>query len=562
MRLAWERYIRSTQKEGKDYLGISIYELDLENMLKKLSKKIISGHFGKLLRYPPKFCKPKPSGMQRTISILPIDDALFFQAIANLVACNGYKKLSRNNDFVLGYVLNEEVSLGNKLLRKKDANYFLFEGYHKNYKKFADSTSQEFRKAKVKFKLETDLTGFYDTIPHYNLLSVLADDFGVSSDILELLEGLLNVWSGTSDGPTPGVGIPQSCDSSHLFANIYLHYIDEKIMARGISYFRYMDDICIFGYKKSELVETLTDLDFRMKSRGLCLNSEKTKIEEIRIDQKKDEQNEFRHFIYHENRDIQSEDIEDLYSTSSHISSDVVDQSATGDYEIDRNDQELLYGSDFTNEDILKLAREDLEKIVSELPDLVQKIKEEVRKPEPDKRILNLALQIGHRFRVAQSVINNCTGGYELFKTKTRNHWLILASILFWRIDQFCWILNLYNDDKIVKKGLLKILENNQQYEWVRSEILSSLVQSQSFSIKELREQFFPMLKKEESWYAKRYIYKLILTNCRDKNLFNSILIAAEDEGYGPLRREILFFSTLWKDGDSRSKQLVDIFDK
>ena len=50
--------------------------------------------------------------------------------------------------------------------------------------------------------------------------------------------------------------------------------------------FRYMDDICIFGYKRETLKWLSLNL-ILMKSRGLSLNSSKTSIEKISDDEKK-----------------------------------------------------------------------------------------------------------------------------------------------------------------------------------------------------------------------------------------------------------------------------------
>jgi len=85
-RLAWERYTRSNQRDGKDYIGISSFRRNLTLNTEVLSKEVISGKFDKNITRPPKFYKPKPNGTQRTITILPIKDALVFQAITNYVA--------------------------------------------------------------------------------------------------------------------------------------------------------------------------------------------------------------------------------------------------------------------------------------------------------------------------------------------------------------------------------------------------------------------------------------------------------------------------------------------
>jgi retron-type reverse transcriptase len=559
LRLAWERYIRSSQKEGKDYLGISIFEQDLDRLIRDLSRKIISGRYEKNLFIPPKFYKPKASGMQRTITILPIEDSLVCQAVANLVAQKGFDRLSRNNEFVLGNILSDGVAKGNKLLDQKNSNFFLFEPYVRNYKKFADSTSQEFRNAEVQYKLETDITGFYDTIPTHNLLSVLSDLFGVSGDILDLLEQCLIAWSGTRDGSTPGVGIPQSSDSSHLLANVYLHEVDEAMKASNLSYFRYMDDICIFGYKRHELEDALGRLDILMKSRGLSLNSQKTKIENISQEDKA--KKIFRSFEYQIDNNTVNEISSNLESNDYPVDADVAEQSSSGNI-YSNEDDKILFDNQSKQYDYLKIAQRDIQSVCNDLPDVLNRIKKFCENGNKIPRdIVNEALSLGFKYRVAQNVHFACKGKFKLKKANVRKYWLDLAEILFWRIDHICWVLAYFKNDAIVKRGLLNLLSKNVQFEWTRSEILNCLAKSQNFSVKELRQEIMPLLGAEKSWYPKRYIYKLLLAKCSYDNLFDTILASVRQEINGPLRREILFFSKLWESGDERSSKLLEIFD-
>jgi hypothetical protein len=161
---------------------------------------------------------------------------------------------------------------------------------------------------------------------------------------------------------------------------------------------------------------------------------------------------------------------------------------------------------------------------------------------------------------VAQEVIKNSTGKLDLKKKKLRSSFIYLAGKMFWKIEHFCWIFSYFENDKEVKKALIKLLAKNNLYEWCRAQILDCLTKSQEFSIKELREDFFQQLKSENSWYVKKSIYKLLLNKCEDPQLFKSILASARKESYGPLKREILYFSDLWEKGGVSNKKLADIF--
>ena len=72
LRLAWERYVRTGQREAKDYFGIKAFGSDLEGNLQKLSDLLCNKKFRPTS--PPKFYRPKSSGMQRTkIRVLRMD---------------------------------------------------------------------------------------------------------------------------------------------------------------------------------------------------------------------------------------------------------------------------------------------------------------------------------------------------------------------------------------------------------------------------------------------------------------------------------------------------------
>ena len=122
--LAWERYIRSVHRGAKDLLGIRAFGSNLEDNINSLSTKLLKNTF-KPSR-PPKFFRPKPNGMQRTITILPVEDALVYQAVANSIASNNYESLTKNNAFIFGSVLHEEVKEGIALLNNDDAGFYFF----------------------------------------------------------------------------------------------------------------------------------------------------------------------------------------------------------------------------------------------------------------------------------------------------------------------------------------------------------------------------------------------------------------------------------------------------
>ena len=279
LKLAYLRVVCWNDKTVKDRVGIRAFGVNLEENCKVLSKKICDNKYNPSRGF--KFYVPKPSYTLRTKTLLYIEDAILYQAIANKIAEKSYGILKQQEQFVFGSVLNPNVQIGEKLLNTKEPNFFFFKFWQSLFQKFKESVIQSIEVDKVKYKFETDITGFFDCIPHYNLLEVLSSQFKVEDEILDILSNCLNIWSGTRDGITPGVGIPQGPVPSFLFANLLLHGLDEKIINKGLKYYRYMDDIKIYGYDETELKYSLIVIDKYLKSVGLSINSKKTSIEKI-----------------------------------------------------------------------------------------------------------------------------------------------------------------------------------------------------------------------------------------------------------------------------------------
>ena len=290
MRLSWERMIRSNGTDIKDSFGIEVYSSNLDNNLVRLSEAIINGEFKP--QRPFKYYEPKASKTHRTKSVLSIEDALVYQAIDNTIATENYKRLEENNRFVFGSVLHPEVEKGLNLLNVPDADFYFFEYYIPLYNKFINSVNTEINDTNIRFKLETDITGFFDCIPHSKLMIIL-HKFGVEPEILDLLNDCLNIYSGTKESVTPGVGIPQGPAASFFFANVFLTDLDYEISQRGYTYYRYMDDIRIYEETEDELTEALVLIDNFLKGRALSLNTKKTSIEEFG----EDRESEKLHFL-------------------------------------------------------------------------------------------------------------------------------------------------------------------------------------------------------------------------------------------------------------------------
>jgi hypothetical protein len=110
LKLAYFRIVCWPERLVKDRFGIHAFGADLDNNLRLLSEKLISGKYSPQRAF--KYYEPKSSGTQRTKSLLMIEDALVYQAIANVIASRNYDLLAEHDNFVFGSVLVPETKQG------------------------------------------------------------------------------------------------------------------------------------------------------------------------------------------------------------------------------------------------------------------------------------------------------------------------------------------------------------------------------------------------------------------------------------------------------------------
>lgn len=93
--------------------------------------------------------------------------------------------------------------------------------------------------------------------------------------IIDHLERCLKKWCFRSTH-----GLPQNRDASSFLANIAMLSVDQAMLDRGYTYFRYMDDIRIAAPSKYKARSALQDLIVELRKIGLNVNSGKTEIVE------------------------------------------------------------------------------------------------------------------------------------------------------------------------------------------------------------------------------------------------------------------------------------------
>jgi hypothetical protein len=562
LELAFYRVKCWNDKLVKDQVGLRAFGADLENNCLKLSNKLLEGEYKPQRGF--KFYVPKSSLTNRTKTLLYIEDALVYQAIANQLAFENYHKLQEHHSFVFGSVLSPENKLGLDLLEKPEPNFFFFKFWKNLFATFKESIIHSVEVDKAKFKFETDITGFFDCIPHYNLMMVLSEQFGVEDEILDLLSQCLNIWSGTKDSITPGVGIPQGAEPSFLLANLLLHELDELIISNGFKYYRYMDDIKIYGYEKQELVTALVLIDKHLKGCGLSINSKKTSIEAMSEDMEDATVKElkkldtFAQYLYDEEGlevidTFTLDDIENDKQTDKHLAIHKELEKASGLAEQESQSfLEVKIDERLTEEaDIINFLEEQLAQVDKELPALFKDAsleidKLEVEEEKTDIDFIRMSAQFGTNFNKIKALKPHYKANDKLLK-----YWLFSYKKFFWRANNFGLSLAHYRNNAQIKSFLLNLIQNDfTHYEWSRYMAIQTLSISHEFDDKELRQIYFKMLLNDESDLVKIALYRLLYRHAKSKQFTSTLNKQLQKESNWYLKVLITDFNKNQKNED------------
>jgi RNA-directed DNA polymerase len=126
--------------------------------------------------------------------------------------------------------------------------------------------------------VDADLKSYFDSIPHERLKARVAARIS-DGRVLALVDGWLQQdivhdlkrW-------TPTGGTPQGAVLSPLLANIYLHPLDQHMMARGYKMVRYADDFVILCQSAHEAQQALGEVQQWVSDNALELNMDKTHV--------------------------------------------------------------------------------------------------------------------------------------------------------------------------------------------------------------------------------------------------------------------------------------------
>ncbi len=448
--LAWERVNASVGTDSKDYFGISVYSQNLSKYLEEIYLQLVEN------KYTPnrafKYFQPKKGGTQRTKTVLQISDAIVYQAIADKIASKLFNYLSETRNHTYGSVLNENVLKGTQILEEDEPEFYFFEYYVSLYNRFVEGIGEAINSDSVTFKLETDITGFFDCIPHSTLILEL-NNLGIQKELLDLLAKCLNFWSGTRDEATFYVGIPQGPAASFLLANIVLDSLDRLILDRGLKYFRFMDDIRVYGSNEQELLSVLALVDRHLKGKSLSINAEKTAILPA---------NEF-------------EDGKDIILDSSGIPLDERIEDSLEQHIVIQDHTQLSRDDTDTrvipSSGVVKVYLVALKLIEDELIQMHQEHRQYPQTHRISKKDIQNFLTLSQRWRTLVRSIQS-TADYSPNQGLVRV-WLFGIRRIFWKANSMVWNLNCYDSLESHYDEFENILFDFERFEWVKYQVLN-----------------------------------------------------------------------------------------
>lgn len=163
-----------------------------------------------------------------------------------------------------------------------------------------------------KIIIRTDISKFYESIPHKELLEKIEENSLLSFPSKKIIKRVLNqywdllVADGTKSRTDERVGIPRGIGFSAYLSELYLRSFDNKVKSlRNVTYYsRYVDDIIIIITPKHRN-EFLTISSFEdeikkilLDTTKLNINTSKTDVFDLTIENEKRTDSELYHLTY------------------------------------------------------------------------------------------------------------------------------------------------------------------------------------------------------------------------------------------------------------------------
>ena len=261
--LAWTR-VKLDLKKNRAFLShpfeITLIESDLDTWLGELQEDLAED------RFTPSPCGrvqvPKPHGAIRPGADLCLRDQVVYSALLHRMR-DEIQRAVEWGDPHRDYAYRFRDDRGH-------AQWFV--SFFRPWKAF-DRESLRLIDEGHPFVVTADIAGYYELIDLHTLRSD-ANSLGVNLDALQLLETCLHRWARVSRR-----GIPQGYSPSDILGKLYLNTVDRALSDEGLVHRRWVDDFRIFCASERDARESLMRFTDLLGSRGLVLQSAKTRIQ-------------------------------------------------------------------------------------------------------------------------------------------------------------------------------------------------------------------------------------------------------------------------------------------
>jgi RNA-directed DNA polymerase len=256
LRAAYEGLNRKAAA-GVDGITWEQYGVQLEAKLRDLHARL---HRGAYRAMPTRRARiPKPDGSTRLLGIAALEDKIVQAALVKVLDA------IYETDF-LGF------------------SYGFRRGHSPH--QALDALAAGLQRKKVRWVLDADIRGFFDSIDHGWLMKFVGHRIG-DPRVLRLISKWLKAGVLEQGELTyPEEGTPQGATMSPLLANIYLHYVFDlwaqqwrsRHAIGDVVVVRYADDFVVGFERKEEAVRFQQDLARRLGEFGLSLHPDKTRL--------------------------------------------------------------------------------------------------------------------------------------------------------------------------------------------------------------------------------------------------------------------------------------------
>ena len=238
---AWQRVRTNHGGAGGDGVGQAAFERNAPARIESLREALIDGHYrpGPLRHV----ALPKNGGETRPLDIPCIADRIVQTATAQLLVP----------------VIDPLFSPGSFAYRP-----------HKGVAA-AVHRIVALRREGYRWTAEGDVRHCFEEIPHAPLLDRLEGLIG-DARICDLVGLWLECFS------PDGVGIPQGSPISPLLCNVHLDAVDQAMAGHGVRLIRFADDFVLLTRSEHEAAAALENMAGLLRSQGLELNPDKTRI--------------------------------------------------------------------------------------------------------------------------------------------------------------------------------------------------------------------------------------------------------------------------------------------